>query len=132
MADEPINGEDSIEEGCFKKLPKNPRASARAKLRRRLTWLQGALHNTEMAIADVFNAPGRTYKKEKLEAIRNAIAVFREATGLTGDGLENIPELPDDFFDRVFSDPSWKSAAYEANTAPLRARPERVERLGHS
>src|SRR4051794_23889350 len=110
---------DETEDGNFKRPPKNPRASARAKLRRRLAWLQGALHNVEMTIDEVFAAPGRTYNGEKLERIKRAIKDFRDTTGLTGDGLDNISPIAEDSLDRIFSDQGSNLSAYTANTAPL-------------
>jgi hypothetical protein len=110
---------DETEAGSFKRPPKNPRASARAKLRRRLTWLQAALHNAEMAVDEVFAAPGRTYNRENLERIKGAVKDFRDSTGLTGDGLDNIPPIAEDSLDRFFSDQGSNLSAYTANTAPL-------------
>ena len=122
MADEKPELEKIINEneaGNFKRPPKNPRASARAKLRRRLIWLQAALHNAEIAIDDVFKAPGQTYKRKELEGIKAAINDFRESTGLRGDGLDNIPPIPEGSLERFFSEPGANLAEYTANTATL-------------
>jgi hypothetical protein len=105
------------ETGTFKRPPKNPSASARAKLRRRLIWLQAALHNAEIAIDDVFAAPGQTYRRAELEKIKTAIEDFRKATGLTGDGLPEIPPIPDARLESFFASPEANLAAYTANTA---------------
>jgi hypothetical protein len=97
--------------------PKNPRANARAKLRRRLIWLQMALHNTEIAIDDVFEAPGRTNKRVELEKIKTAIEDFRRTTGLTGDGLDDIPPIPDGSLESFLAPAEANLSAYTANTA---------------
>lgn len=108
-----------ITENTVKKEPKNPRASARAKLRRRLVWLQAALYNAEMAIDDVFNAPGRTNKRKELEKIKDSITKFRCDTGLTADGMPDMAQIPEDVFDRLFSDADTDWSSYTANTSPL-------------
>lgn len=117
MTDEKIDIEELMEEA--KKPPKDPRASARAKLRRRLIWLQAALHNADLAIEDVFAAPGRTNKRERLQAIKDAMKVFRDATGLTGDGLERTPAISNEVFDRLIFGDGTNWSEYAANTAPL-------------
>ncbi|MFN4140515.1 hypothetical protein [Aestuariivirga sp.] len=102
-----------------KAAPKNPRASARGKLRRRLMWLQASLHEVELTIEEVFSAPGKTYKKEELERITTAIADFRNVTGLTGDGLPQISPISNEALERALFGLGDSLAPYEANTAPL-------------
>lgn len=88
----------------FNRPPKNPRASARAKLRRRLLWLEQSLGEVEVAVDAVLNAPGRTNKRTELEDLQGAIKNFREAVTLPsrsepqGDGT--------DIFERILGLPS--------------------------
>lgn len=84
----------------FGRPPKKPRASARAKLRRRLLWLSRSLQEVESAIAAVRNSPGRTNKPKELEDILTAIGEFRKAANLPVP--EEPAELDPDLFERLF------------------------------
>lgn len=83
----------------FGHASKSPRASARAKLRRRLLWLSRSLQEVESAVAEVRNSPGRTNKPKELEVILAAIGDFRSAANLP---VPDEPvELDPDLFERL-------------------------------
>ena len=84
----------------FGRPSKKPRASARAKLRRRLLWLSRSLQEVESAVAAVHSSPGRTNKPKELEDILAAIGVFRSAANLPVP--EEPAELDPDLFERLF------------------------------
>lgn len=66
----------------FKRAPVELRASARAKLRRRLSWLSRTLEEVESAVEEVRCAPGRTNKQDELDTLLTAIDVFRASIKL--------------------------------------------------
>lgn len=82
----------SIKKSTFGRPAKDKRASARAKLRRRVLWVSRALDDLEAHIQEVFDAPGRTNRKAELENLRGAIKEFRASTGIV-----TPPELDVDF-----------------------------------
>jgi len=67
----------------FRNESKAPRASARAKLRRRLVWLDRSLEEVEDAVGQVLGSPGRTNKQSELDNLLAAIEQFRTAVGLS-------------------------------------------------
>lgn len=89
----------------FNRAPKDPRTSARAKLRRRLLWLQRAITDVEIAMEGVFGAPGWTNKAGELANLHQAIAEFRIKTGLTGDGHLVARALGPAMLERLFRQP---------------------------
>lgn len=84
----------------FGRAANNQRASARAKLRRRLLWLSRSLEEIQAAVAEVRSAPGRTNKQLELDGLLNAIEVFRSSVNLP------VPvepsEVDPDLFERMF------------------------------
>lgn len=77
--------------------PKNMRASVNAKLRRRLIYLEQAVHDVEYALEEVFNhaAPVPEGKREKrLNDVADALEQLKEKLG--------IQEREDNAFDRDF------------------------------
>ncbi|HEX8443808.1 MAG TPA: hypothetical protein VF631_09195 [Allosphingosinicella sp.] len=105
---------DSLDLGMVSP-PKNPRASARGRLRRRIDWLQHALSQVEIAIQGVREAPGRTNRPDKLDQLEKAIADFRANAGLPPPKEpKDSPEL-DLVFLREAPD------AYSANTESILA-----------
>jgi hypothetical protein len=84
----------------FGREPKNPRVSARAKLRRRLLWLSRSLEEVESAVAEVRDAPGRTNKQNELGELLAAIDAFRSAVKLPAP--QEPPEVDPDLFERMF------------------------------
>lgn len=66
----------------FGKESKAPRASARAKLRRRLVWLKDSLDAVEHAVNQIIASPGRTYKQKELSDLLAAIEQFRATARL--------------------------------------------------
>lgn len=77
-----------------------PRASARAKLRRRLLWLSRSLQEVESAVGAVLSSPGRTNKAGELKDLLAAIEQFRSAARLPIP--EEPAELDPDLFERMF------------------------------
>ncbi len=80
---------------------KDPRASAREKLRRRLVWLTRSLESVEHAVNDVLQAPGRTYKKKELSELLDAIEQFRGMVKLPKSDVDS--PLDPDFVERFLS-----------------------------
>lgn len=93
---------EAFRRNTFGRPPKNPRTSARGKLRRRLTWLSEALEQVEDAVDVVLEAPGRTNRRDELDALKKAISEFRSTTK-----LRPPPEpgpIDPDMFERMFGD----------------------------
>lgn len=91
---------DLFRKNTFGRSAKNPRTSARAKLRRRLLWLSRSLEEVEFAAAAVSKAPGRTNKQGELDNLLAAIKVFRDAMSLP---ISKEPVNADpDIFERMF------------------------------
>ncbi|MDP1874818.1 hypothetical protein [Phenylobacterium sp.] len=84
----------------FGRASKRPRASARAKLRRRLLWLSRSLQEVESAVDAVRKSPGRINKPKELEDLLAAIGDFRRAANLPVPGEPT--ELDPDLFERLF------------------------------
>jgi hypothetical protein len=84
----------------FGREPKNPRTSARAKLRRRILWLSRSLEEVESAVAEVRDAPGRTNKRNELDELIDAIGAFRAAVKLPAP--QEPSEIDPDLFQRMF------------------------------
>ncbi len=78
----PADFRDLFRKNTFAREAKNQRASARAKLGRRLLWLRRSLEEVESAVADVCAAPGRTNKQGDLDGLLAAITAFRAAAKL--------------------------------------------------
>jgi hypothetical protein len=97
----------SLSKVTFKKTPKDIRASARGKYHRRMRNLKFALSEVEHAIDALLAAPGKTYRRLKIEGLKSAIKDFREETGLQGDGSEELNDREIDF-SRLF-DPGTES-----------------------
>ena len=97
---------EAFRRSTFNRPPKNQRASARAKLRRRLLWLQQAISDVEAAIEAVLAAPGRTNKSGELEDLRKSIAELRTKTGLAGNGQPGVDDADLSMFDKLFNLPS--------------------------
>lgn len=86
----------------FGREPKNPRTSARAKLRRRVIWLSRSLDEVESAVAEVRNAPGRTNKQNELDELLDAIIAFRSAVNLPTPSQPSDIDIDPDLFERMF------------------------------
>jgi hypothetical protein len=87
----------------FGHTAKNQRASARAKLKRRMLWLHKSIIEVEAAIKEVVAAPGRTNKVDELVKLQEALADFRVKAGLTDDGVLD-QEVDPDLFERLFGE----------------------------
>lgn len=91
---------DLFRRSTFGRSAKNPRASARAKLRRRLVWLSRSLEEVEDAIAAVRSSAGRVNKSKELDEILAAIERFRRDANLPAP--EEPREVDPDLFERLF------------------------------
>lgn len=96
----PSDLRDLFRKSTFGRAAKNPRTSARAKLRRRLLWLSRSLEEVESAIAEVRASPGRTNKQNELDEILDALQAFRSAVKLPTP--PEPPEVDPDLFERMF------------------------------
>jgi hypothetical protein len=108
---DPLAIREAFRKNTFGKAPKNPRASARGKFRRRLLWLQRILSDVEGSIEHLLQTPGKIYKLSEIESLKVAIKEFREKSGLHGDGNPEVSELGEDFLERVLASggASWGS-----------------------
>jgi hypothetical protein len=88
----------------FGRPPKDGRASARAKLRRRLIALAAAFEAVEGAVEEVLSSPGRINKPQDLEHLKQAIIDFRAATSLAGYGSA-LPSVDLGMFDLIMASP---------------------------
>ena len=82
MEDDEPEHENQFDDVSFKKPPKNPKASARAKYNRRKIAVSHALDQLEYAIDDVLSQGGTIYKREEAERIKESIRKFRDETGI--------------------------------------------------
>ncbi len=96
----PADLRELFRKSTFGRPSKRPRASARAKLRRRLLWLSRSLQEVESAVDAVRSSPGRTNKAGELEDLLTAIEQFRSAVKLPLP--EEPTELDPDLFERMF------------------------------
>jgi len=96
----PCDFRDHFRKTTFGREPKNPRASARAKFRRRLLWLSRSLEEVESAVAEILHAPGRTNKQNELNELLDAISAFRSAVKLPAP--QEPPDVDPDLFERMF------------------------------
>ncbi|MBR0670512.1 hypothetical protein [Neoroseomonas soli] len=96
---------DLARHSTFNRTAKNTRASAREKLRRRLTWLSAALDDVDGAIDAVLNAPGRTNRQADLEEIKKAIVTFRASSHLISHQEVDSAQDLESLFERIFSKP---------------------------
>lgn len=96
----PSDLRDLFRKTTFGREPKNPRISARAKLRRRLLCLSRSLEEVESAVAEVLEAPGRTNKQNELEKLLDAIKVFRGEVKLPAP--QEPSDVNPDLFERMF------------------------------
>jgi hypothetical protein len=101
----------------FGRESKTPRASARAKLRRRLVWLSRSLDEVEDAVRQVSASPGRTYKQKELIDLLGAITQFRDAVRLPEP--KSLPACDPDLLECLLSSPQqdWKPISSNANGA---------------
>jgi hypothetical protein len=96
----PAELRDLFRRSTFGRSTKNPRASSRAKLRRRLVWLSRSLEEVEDAVAAVLGSPGRVNSPHELDQILAAIEQFRSAAKLPPP--EEPREIDLDSFERLF------------------------------
>lgn len=75
---------------------KNPKRSVRERYNRRKLRVSEALLELDMAAEEVLKQSGPIHKREEAESIRDAIADFRELTGLRPPGIGNntLPRHP--------------------------------------
>ncbi|MEI9416854.1 hypothetical protein O7A70_27420 [Mesorhizobium sp. Cs1299R1N1] len=111
--------EADLPPSTFTAHPKNPRASARRKLRRRIVNLELALENVEWAIGEVFSTAGRVNKESELRRLQAAIAAFREETGLRNSIQEDYAPTSDDALFKMFEAAEQTTRNAIANSAPL-------------
>lgn len=101
----------------FGRRAKDQRASARGRLRRRLNDLAGALDAVERAIDDVFEAPGRTNDRAKLDQLKAEIERFRQDNKLCTYRVAEREFLP---FEEMFAgEGAWTGPAREADMSDL-------------
>lgn len=96
----PSDLRELFRKSTFGRESKNPRVSARAKLRRRLLCLNRSLEEVESAVVAVRDAPGRTNKQKELDELLAAIDVFRSAVKLPAP--QEPSDVDPDFFERMF------------------------------
>lgn len=70
-----------------KRGAKDTKRSARGRFNRRKVLVAHALDQLMIAIDEVVNQDGKTYKKDELDKFKTAIDAFKKSTGL--DGIEN-------------------------------------------
>lgn len=93
---------------------KNPKGSARQKYNRRKVWLAHALDQMEIAIDTVLSQDGPVYKRQEIDDLREAIAVFREATGLKAPEMAPLTqEEMDGFTDMLSNLKPWEPPSKE-------------------
>ena len=115
----PSDIRDLFRRSTFNRASKNPRASARAKLRRRLVWLNRSLEQVKCAVKEVFDAPGRTNKRNELETILEAIEEFRSAVKLPAP--QQPSDIDPDLFERLLGNTTYEQPPEDFDSIELKA-----------